>query len=89
VHPSEELVRRAYAAQAGGDVDAYVGLLSDDFVLHIPGQSRIAGLIGAEAERDGTTVLLPRVHVCHVRDDALAELWLIPADQYAFDEFWG
>jgi ketosteroid isomerase-like protein len=40
---NEGLVRAAYAAQARGDIDGYVACLSDDFVLHIPGRSRIAG----------------------------------------------
>jgi ketosteroid isomerase-like protein len=43
IHPNEQLVRQAYEAQARGDVETCVGLLSDDFVLHISGQSRIAG----------------------------------------------
>ncbi len=42
-HPNESLLRRAYQAQAEGDIDGYLGLLSDDFVLHIPGSSQIAG----------------------------------------------
>lgn len=128
VHPNEELVRRAYDAQARGDIDGYIDCLSDSFALHIPGRSRIAGeysgkedvrrhfreifelsegtfrteihdviagddhavgLIDAHAERDGETVDLPRIHVWHVRDGKLAEMWLCPADQYAFDEYWG
>jgi ketosteroid isomerase-like protein len=126
--PERELVRSAYEAQARGDLDAYLGLLSDDFVLHIPGRSRIAGeyrgmdevrrhfrevaelsggtfrtevhdvlqgdghvvgLVEARAERAGRLVDLPRVHVWHVRDGELTELWLHPADQYAFDAYWG
>ncbi len=42
-HPNEELLRTAYAAQAHGDLDGYLECLRDDFVLHIPGRSRIAG----------------------------------------------
>jgi ketosteroid isomerase-like protein len=122
------LLRQAYQAQGRGDLDGYVGLFSDDFVLHIPGRSQIAGdyrgedevrrhfreiaelsggtfraevhdvlatdehiigLVNAVAEREGVVVDLPRVHVWHVRDGKLAELWLHPADQYAFDEYWG
>ena len=126
--PHVGLVRRAYAAQMAGDLDAYLALLADDFVLRIPGQSRIAGeyrgrdemrrhfaeiaklsggtfrtivhdvtgsdehviaLVHASAERDGVVVELPRIHVWHVRDGALAELWLHPVDQAAFDAYWG
>jgi uncharacterized protein len=43
MHPNEHLVRQAYEAQARGDVETYIGLLSDDFVLHLSGHSRIAG----------------------------------------------
>ena len=42
-HPDVGLVRRAYAAQMAGDLNAYLALLAEDFVLRIPGQSRIAG----------------------------------------------
>jgi ketosteroid isomerase-like protein len=128
MHANETLVRRAYAAQAERDIDAYLDLLSDGFVLHIPGRSRIAGdhrgrdevrrhfreiaalsegtfrtdvhdvlasddhavgLVNAHAERDGRIVDLPRVHVWHVSDGALQDLLLSPADQLAFDGFWG
>jgi ketosteroid isomerase-like protein len=128
VHPNEELLRRAYEAQARGDVGSYLALLTDDFVLHIPGSSRIAGeyegkeemrrhfreiaelsggtfrteihdvlatdehavgLVAAHAEREGRRVDLPRVHVWHIREGKLAELWLHPTDQRAFDEYWG
>jgi ketosteroid isomerase-like protein len=127
-HGNEDLLRQAYEAQARGDLESYLDLLSDDFVLHIPGRSRIAGdyrgkdevrrhfreiaelsggtfrtevhdtlashdhaigLVDARAERDGRIVELPRVHVWHVRDGKLSELWLHPLDQYAFDDYWG
>ncbi len=127
-HPNEALVRRAYQAQADGDIEGYLRLISDDFVLHIPGKSRIAGnyvgpsdlrrhfreiaelsggtfrtavhdvlatddhvvgLLDARAARGDHVVLLPRVHAWHVREGKLAELWVHPADQYAFDAYWG
>jgi ketosteroid isomerase-like protein len=127
-HENEGLLRRAYEAQARGDLESYLDLLTDDFVLHVPGRSRIAGvyrgrnevrrhfreiaelsggtfrtevhdamasrdhaigLVDARAERDGRTVALPRVHVWHVRDGKLSELWLHPLDQDAFDDYWG
>jgi ketosteroid isomerase-like protein len=126
-HPNEILVRQAYLAQSRGDIEGYIGLLSDDFVLHIPGRSQIAGdyrgkddvrrhfreiadlsggtlrmevhdvlaseehvvaLVNARAEREGVFVDLQRVHVWHVREGKLGELWLHPADQYAFDGYW-
>lgn len=127
-HPNATLVRRAYAAQAAGDLDSYLGLLTDDFALHIPGRSQIAGtfrgreamrrhfadiarlsggtfrtsvhdvtgsddhvmaLVEAWAEQRGIVVELPRIHVWHVRDGMLSELWLHPVDQAAFDAYWG
>jgi ketosteroid isomerase-like protein len=127
-HPNEVLLRMAYDAQARGDIGAYLQLLTEDVVLHVPGRSRIAGeyrgkeevrqhfseiaalsggtfrtgvhdvlagdehavgLVRAQAERDGAKVDLPRVHVWHVRNGKLAEVWIHPADQYAFDEYWG
>jgi ketosteroid isomerase-like protein len=75
-HPNAALVRRACAAQAKADLEAYLALLSEDFVLHIPGRSRIAG------EYRGR-------HVWHVRGGELAELWLHSVDQDAFDAYWG
>lgn len=125
---NEILLRMAYDAQARGDIDAYLDLLSEDVVFHIPGRSRIAGeyrgkdevrrhfqeirtlsggtfrteihevlageehvvgLVRGQAERDGATVDLPRVHVWHVKNGKLGELWVHPADQYAFDAYWG
>jgi ketosteroid isomerase-like protein len=52
IHPNEELLRQAYAAQARGDTESYLDFLHDDFVLHIPGRSRLAGrYVGREAMR--------------------------------------
>jgi uncharacterized protein len=42
-HPNQPLLREVYEAQSRGDLDAYLEFLADDFVLHIPGRSRIAG----------------------------------------------
>jgi len=127
-HPNEILLQKLYDAQERGDLEEYLDLLSNDFALHIPGRSRIAGdyvgkegmrrhfaeirelskgtfrtvihdvvagdrhaigLIDARAEKDGRTVELPRVHVWHVEDGRLTELWLHPVDQSAFDDYWG
>ncbi len=55
----------------------------------IAGDEHVVGLVRGQAERDGRMVELPRVHVWHVRGGKLAELWVHPADQYAFDEYWG
>ena len=128
MHRNEVLLRMAYEAQARGDLDAYLALLTEDFVLHVPGRSQMAGdysgkeavrrhfrdiadrsggtfrtavhdvavsddhviaLVNARAIRDGEIVELPRVHVWHVKGQKLSELWIHPADQYVFDEYWG
>src|SRR5215216_1022369 len=128
MHRNEQLLRKAYDAEARGDFEAYLGFLTDDFVMHIPGRSRLCGeyrgkdemrehlrdirelsrgtfrievhdvlanddhavgLILAWAERDGRVVGLRRVHIWHIRDEMLSELWIHPGDQYAFDAHWG
>ena len=47
---NERLVRDVYAAQANGDLDTYVSHLTEDFTLHIPGRSQIAGHYVGAAE---------------------------------------
>lgn len=54
-HPNEILLREAYEAQARGDIDGYMELLSDDFVLHIQGRSQIAGDYRGKMRSDGTS----------------------------------
>lgn len=127
-HPNEDLVRQLYKAQGRGDLEAYLGFLSDDIVLYIPGRSRIAdsyrgkdeirrhfkeiqelsggtfrtkvhdvlasdehvvALVEASAQKGDVTSDLPRVHVWHVRNGKLTEVWLHPLDQYEFDDYWG
>lgn len=46
------------------------------------------GLLRATGERQGRRLDVPVVHVFHLRDGKLAELWIHPLDQYAIDEFW-
>jgi len=125
-HSNEILLLQAYAAQARGDIEDYINFLSDDFVLHIPGRSQIAGdykgkeeirrhfreitqlsggtfktevhdilasndhvvgLVNAQADSEGSIVELPRVHIWHVRNGKLSELWLHPVNQYEFDVY--
>lgn len=45
-------------------------------------------LLRAKAERDNKTFDMNVVHVCHVTQGKATELWILPSDQYAFDEFW-
>ena len=52
------------------------------------GQEHAVGLLRVSGRREGRDVDVPVVHVFHVRDGKLAELWIHPLDQYAIDEFW-
>jgi ketosteroid isomerase-like protein len=51
VHPNEQLARCAYVAQSQGDVDAYLDLLTDDFVLQIAGDYRAGMTFPGTSER--------------------------------------
>jgi ketosteroid isomerase-like protein len=51
-------------------------------------QDHAVGLLRVSGQREGREVNVPVVHVFHVRDGKLAELWIHPLDQYAIDEFW-
>ena len=56
VHANEALLRQAYEAQARGDLEGCLELLSGDFVLHIPGVSRIAGEYRGREEANGASM---------------------------------
>lgn len=47
-----------------------------------------ASLVRDLAERQGKTLDMNNVHVWHVVDGTLTEIWIYPGDQYAWDEFW-
>ena len=42
-HPNEETLRRGYDAFSNGDMEAVLGLFTDDVVWHIPGRNQISG----------------------------------------------
>lgn len=46
------------------------------------------GLDRVTARRGDRTIDMNRVTIAHGRDGKLTEVWLVPEDQYAFDEFW-
>jgi ketosteroid isomerase-like protein len=50
--------------------------------------ARAVALLRALGERGDDVFDMTVVHVCSVSDGKLAELAIIPSDQYAFDEFW-
>ena len=45
-------------------------------------------LAGGQAERDGRTIEWETVGIFRIEDRKIAECWLLPFDQYAFDEIW-
>jgi ketosteroid isomerase-like protein len=45
-------------------------------------------LLRVTAERADLAVDVPVVHVWHVRDGKLAEVWAHPVDQHLLDQFW-
>ena len=48
----------------------------------------VVGLDRVTARRGERTLDMNRVVIAHARDGKLTEVWLVPEDQYAFDEFW-
>lgn len=48
----------------------------------------VTALLRARAERDGEIFDMDVVHVWHVAHGKATELWILPNDQYAFDDFW-
>lgn len=43
---------------------------------------------GGEAERDGRTIGWETVGIFRIETGKIVECWLVPFDQYAFDEIW-
>ena len=56
------------------------GMLADD--------ERVVHFAGGRAERAGKTWEWETVGVFRVQNGRIAECWLLPFDQYAFDEVW-
>lgn len=46
------------------------------------------GLVRDLAERDGRTLAMNNVHVWHIAEGRLTEIWIYPGDVYAWDAFW-
>lgn len=49
---------------------------------------RVVHFAAGHAERAGKTSEWETVGVFHVADAKITECWLLPFDQYAFDEIW-
>jgi ketosteroid isomerase-like protein len=43
---------------------------------------------GGQVQRDGETFAWETVGVFRIADEKIAECWVLPYDQYAFDEIW-
>jgi RNA 2',3'-cyclic 3'-phosphodiesterase len=50
---------------------------------------RVVQLAGGRATRGGHELTWETVGLFRVRDGRIAECWLVPYDQYSFDEIWG
>ncbi len=59
-------------------VDVHDVLASDDHVV---------ALVRGTASRRGQQMSMNQANIYHVRDGKIAEAWLLPTDQLAFDEF--
>ncbi|MBV9802552.1 MAG: RNA 2',3'-cyclic phosphodiesterase [Solirubrobacterales bacterium] len=66
--------------------------MDNTFRVHLHGSAMIAGrvvqLAGGQAVRDGRSVTWETVGVFRVEAGRIAECWLIPFDQAAFDQIW-
>lgn len=49
----------------------------------------VVALLELSAERDGKKAQWSQANVYHVREGKVTEVWILPEDQYRFDEFWG
>jgi ketosteroid isomerase-like protein len=75
----------AYLAQVNGlsggthRVEVHVVLANDDHVVV---------LHAARGERSGKQLDLNALHLFHVRDGKVTEVWTVHHDLYAWDDFW-
>ena len=51
-------------------------------------QERVAALVRATAQRNGRMFDMDVVHLWRLQNGKATELWILPTDQYGFDEFW-
>jgi uncharacterized protein len=49
-HPNEELMRKATDALNAGDVDTFLGMHTDDVVVHVTGRNALSGDFKGKAE---------------------------------------
>ena len=93
--PGRSQVAGDYEGKAA--VGGYVGKLMElsggtlRFACHaaVCGDDHGVGLVNDRAERGDAALNMNNVHVWHIRDGLLSEIWVYPGDQYAWDAFWG
>jgi len=83
-HPNATLARRAYELFSNGDVEAFLALLADDVIWHVPGRCPLSGdYKGREAalgyvtsidELSGGTYRISEVHDVVANDDHVVGL---------------
>ena len=68
-------------------------MIDSSYRVTVHGVAMIAGrvvqLAGGRAVREGVEVRWETVGVFRVLDGRIAECWLVPFDQAAFDRIWG
>lgn len=73
-----------YLAQIGNDADEFESELDDILV----GQERTAILFRVSGQRGARLLEIGFVLLMRFEDNQIAEIWAVPRDQYAVDEFW-
>jgi uncharacterized protein len=69
----------------------FMQLVGGDFKIDVhdvlANDEHVTALIRVTVGRDGKQLEFEEVHVFHVRDGLLTEMWAIPQDPYSVDEF--
>lgn len=73
-----------YLATIGDDADEFESELEDILV----GEERTAILFRVSGQRGPRLLEIGFVLLMRFEDNRIAELWSVPRDQYAVDEFW-
>jgi len=92
--PGESLIAGTFTG--ADELVARLGLLREMtdgtllFYLHdvLGDGDHVVGLDRVTARRGDRSIDMNRVVIAHARDGKLTDVWLVPEDQYVFDEFW-
>ncbi len=74
-----------YLASIGDAAERFDSELEDVLV----GEDKVAVLFRIRGRREGSDLDTHFILVFRVEEDRIAEVWAVPRDQYAIDEFWG